>query len=279
MRSWALALLRDDSVAPQITHRYPTKGPARRYQAALFLEKEGFNEVLKAAHIAERYDLAVMSTKGLSVTAARTLVEHLSKEGVRILVAHDFDKSGFSIIQTLQSDTRRYQFETRPDVIDLGLRLADVQAMGLEPEDVDYSDKKDPRENLRANGATEEECKFLVERQSYSGGWTGHRVELNAMSSDVFLTWLEGKFKEHGIEKVVPDDDLLAQAYRRAYRRAVLQKMIDEALKDLPGDDQIALPDDLREHIQAEFNEDQQQAWDDVIWGLAYQEVNEEGQS
>ena len=51
-----------------------------------------------------------------------------------------------------------------------------------------------------ANGATPEEAEFLLER----------RVELNAMPSDVFITWLEAKLKKHGIKKIVPDANMLA---------------------------------------------------------------------
>jgi DNA topoisomerase VI subunit A len=110
-----------------------------------------------------------MSTKGMSVTAARQLVEKLSEQGVTILVCHDFDTSGFSILHTLQSDTRRYRFNTRPKVVDAELRLADVQAMDLQSEPVEYrSYKMDPRLNLRHCGATEE-CNFLVRRGADGG--------------------------------------------------------------------------------------------------------------
>ena len=95
----------------QFSLAYPTHGPAHRYQNVLFIEKEGFMPLLARARIAERFDLAIMSTKGLASTAARSLMEGLSD--VRFL------------------DTWRYQFETPPDVVDLGLRLADVKAEGL----------------------------------------------------------------------------------------------------------------------------------------------------
>jgi hypothetical protein len=75
-------------------------------------------------------------------------------------VCHDFDASGFSILHTLHSNTRRYKFTTRPKVVDLGLRLADVQTMDLQSEPVDYRNRKDPRINLRRCGATEEECNY-----------------------------------------------------------------------------------------------------------------------
>ena len=91
-----------------------TKGPDGRYGAVLFLEKEGFTQILEAAKIAERYDLAIMSTKGMSVTAARTLVEDLcGKRGLKLLVLHDFDVAGFSIKQTLVTSNRRHPSGTR----------------------------------------------------------------------------------------------------------------------------------------------------------------------
>jgi hypothetical protein len=78
-----------------------------------------------------------MSTKGMSVTASRMLVEALcSAGGVPLLVLHDFDQSGFAIVGTLQRDTRRYEFGRAVEVHDLGLRLEDVNEWDLEPEDV-----------------------------------------------------------------------------------------------------------------------------------------------
>jgi hypothetical protein len=37
----------------------------------LFIEKEGFMPLFERVHLAERYEIADMSTKGMSVTAAR----------------------------------------------------------------------------------------------------------------------------------------------------------------------------------------------------------------
>ena len=116
---------------------YPTIGPKDRLGAILFIEKEGFLPLFEAVRLAERYDLALMSTKGMSVTAARELVERLcAVHAVPLLVLHDFDKAGFSIAGTLQRSTRRYRFGHghAANVIDLGLRLEDVD--GLETEDV-----------------------------------------------------------------------------------------------------------------------------------------------
>ena len=213
----------------------PTTGPANRYRHVLFVEKEGFNELWKAVNLADRFDLAIMSTKGMSVTAARRLVEKLSEQGVTIFVLRDFDKSGFSIVHTLMADTRRYQFKSTPNVIDLGVRLADVIELGLQSEQVTYKSKKgktvDPRENLRARGATEDECAFLVRGGSDGAGWHGERVELNALGSARLVEWLERKLIAVGVEKFIPSSDILADAYRRALSVAELQRLIDEGRK------------------------------------------------
>ena len=55
-----------------VPDRLPTTGPVNRFAAVLFCEKEGFDEIIEASGITRRYDVALMSTKGMSVTAARS---------------------------------------------------------------------------------------------------------------------------------------------------------------------------------------------------------------
>lgn len=230
--------------------------------------------MLEAAQIAERYDIAIMSTKGMSVTAARRLVDDLSQQGVTVLVCHDFDKSGFSILHTLRTDTRRYTFQAQPKVVDLGLRLADVQAMALQSEPVPYPSGIDPRLNLHACGATEEECEFLVQENG-DDGWVGQRVELNAMTSDQFITWLEEKLADAGVEKVVPDQAALENAYRRAVRQKRVQAAIEVARAAIDEDEEIPIPSDLEAQIREQL-EGSAQAWDQVLWGLVDDEETED---
>ena len=129
---WAsrLALGQPSFTVPQNRH----DGTDLCYRYALFVEKEGFDPLLERAQIAARYDVVLMSTKGMTVTAARQLIEALSRAGVTILVVHDFDKPGFEILDKFTSSTRRYKYTDTPTVIDLGLRLADGLALGLASE-------------------------------------------------------------------------------------------------------------------------------------------------
>lgn len=258
--AWA-STITEDLAGLALDHTVATHGPGQRYHFALFIEKEGFAELLAASQIAERFDLAIMSTKGMSVTAARRLVDELSRQGVTILVLHDFDKAGFSILHTLRTDTRRYTFDAAPRVVDLGLRLADVQAMKLQSEPVEYDSKIDPRVNLAECGATAAEQRYLVSSFTASPGkwqgdnyieagrFAGQRVELNAMTSDQFIIWLEGKLVEHQVCKLVPDERTLATAYRRAVRIAQVQQALDRALAELPADE-IQPPPGLAEVIE-----------------------------
>jgi hypothetical protein len=205
----------------------PTRGPANRFRYAVFLEKEGFDALLEESGIAKRFDLSFYSTKGMSVTAARELVENLSNAGVTTFVAHDFDFSGFSILHTFGHDTRRYEFGTVPKVIDFGLRLVDAQKMNLEKEPVVLQQNKDPRIKLREYGALPDEIDFLIgDRHGYgkSTYWDGFRIELNAMTSRQLIEWLETKLKEHGVEKVVPGTDLLGPIWRSSQKAAAYSR-------------------------------------------------------
>jgi DNA topoisomerase VI subunit B len=256
----------------------PTCGPADRYRHALFVEKEGFDALLRRAAIAERYDIAVMSTKGLSVTAARRLVEDLSGRGVAILVLHDFDKSGLAILHTLRNDTRRYRFAGKPNVIDLGLRLKDVQELRLADEPVVFarSLKKDPRICLKGYGATRAERDFLARE----GGppWEGRRVELNALTSRQLIDFLERKLAEHGVGKLIPGEEALAQAYRLAYRKAAAQDAIDSVLRDI-AKREVAVPASLAGKVADRLRKEPARAWDDALAQIAAEDFGKGDQA
>jgi hypothetical protein len=243
-----------------IENRVKTAGPVHRFSSALFIEKEGFTEILKDAGIQQQYDIALMSTKGLPVKAACDLANALAAKGVTIYVLHDFDLAGFKIVKTLREGTRMAR---GTDVVDLGLRFEDIAE--LESESVEYKQQADPKNYLAECGATPEEQQFLV-KDEHGGGWIGERVEINAMTSDELIEWLEEKFEEHGIEKVIPDEKTLASAYRRAkYLRSIEAEM----RKLNKADKAAAVPSDLRERIEEMIEDDSSVSWDDAVWECA----------
>jgi hypothetical protein len=122
-------------------------------------------------------------------------------------------------------------------MIDLGLRLADVRELGLESSAEAVFDRgrdSAKRENLRLNGATREEVEFLLVQ----------RVELNALTSDQLVAFIEGKLAEHNIKKVIPDPDLLRDAYRLFVNSARVEKIVAKTIEDIESND-LPAPADL----------------------------------
>jgi hypothetical protein len=235
-----------------------TVGPQNRYRNVLFIEKEGFTALLAAALIAERFDLAIMSTKGMSVTAARRLIDGLFRAGVeRVFVLHDFDYSGFSIFGTLGKSNRRYRFQNPVQIIDLGLRLADVDTLELEPEPYSPGGDWEKRaETLEEHGADWDEIEFL----------RNERVELNAMPSDTFVRFVTRKLTEAGVQKLVPDADTLARHARNVLTRALLNRKLDGIRAQTEADAAaVELPADLMRRVEELLREQPSLPWDIAV--------------
>jgi hypothetical protein len=232
-------------------------GPSGTLSALLFCEKEGFNPLFKAVNLANRYDLMIVSTKGVSVTAARQLIDKICGDyDLPLFVLHDFDVAGFLILGTLQRDTRRYHFSSPVEVIDLGFRPEDVAGLEREPAAATRTSADILRAQLAENGATDAEIGILLKE----------RVELNAMTSDALIEMIERKLKDYGLEKVVPNDDLLAETYRAFHRSQRLR----EKFKEVEGQFQeeaaeIEAPDGLQEQVRAVLERHDDLRWDDAI--------------
>jgi hypothetical protein len=260
----------DDIPINLASSMYPTIGPLNRFRAVLFIEKEGFLPLFEAVRLEERFDIAVMSTKGLSTTAGRTIVDRLCGEhGIPLLVLHDFDKSGFSIVGTLRRDTRRYMFVNKLEVIELGLRLDDVTEHQLQSEHAAYG-KSDPAPNLRENGATEEDINFLCSQRHWTN-FCGQRVELNAFTSRAFVAWIERKLQQHGITKVVPEATTLEHAYRRVAAIATINNSLPELVakthKEAEG---LKVPASIVSDVQKILRDNPAMPWDAAVAELVH---------
>ena len=230
-------------------------GPDGGISAVLFCEKEGFSPLFRAVNLANRYDLMIISTKGVSVTAARQLVDSIcGTKHLPLFVLHDFDVAGFLIFGTLQRDTRRYQFANAIEVIDLGLRLDDIDGLEREPAAATRTTEGILRSQLAENGASEAEIDILL----------NDRVELNAMTSDQLIAMIERKLKAYGIQKVIPDNDMLAEAYQTFHRSQQLREKFDE-LEEEFEETEIEVPEDLHEKVRAVLEEHNDLRWDEAV--------------
>ncbi len=286
---------------PQSTESYDvqisTVGPQGRYAGLLFIEKEGFDALIAETQIAERYDLATMSTKGLSVTAARHMAEELcSLCKIPLFVLTDFDKAGFSGISMFMNSNRRHTYSKAFEVYHIGLRLADIEALGIEDRAEDSFDKGSPeaiRANLEANGAMPDEIEFLMsplpdddqsvdvqddddeddDNQTSSRNKkkrTGKRVELNALSPAELVDLIERKLQEYGIKKVVPKKSDLAEAYQVFKRGVMIREMVADVIANAKP---AKVPADLAQQVRTLLNDDPTIPWDAAVARVAGYEV------
>jgi hypothetical protein len=185
----------------------------------------------------------------------------------KILVLHDFDISGFSICGTLGTDSGRYIFKNKVPIIDIGLRLSDVVELGLLHEP--FTTNKNPRSvanTLRRHGATQDEIDFLIQKPDSFRSSQGERVELNAMTSDELVDFIERKFEEHGIGKIIPTDGVLEQHARSMMERHTvlceLDKLVPEIRRRVA---ETKLPEDLRAQVEEVLEDHPELPWDAAV--------------
>jgi hypothetical protein len=268
VRNYLGAFGEPEFLNPEITNpELETRGPGCRFGAVLGIEKEGFNGLFEQSQLLERFDIGLASIVGQSTTSARRLIDEMCGDhGMKLFFVHDFDVAGFEIIGTLRRDTRRYEFVNDIEVVEVGLRLDDVRHYNLEQfaEPAAKKGRKSwraVRNTLMDNGATAEECEFLSTR----------RVEINALSNAQLIDMIERKLREHRIEKIVPDDEMLAKAYRFFVKAKKLEDALDKFKEDLEDedDDDLVIPRGLRNKVKALLKKSPHSPWDAVVARLA----------
>ena len=148
--------------------------------------------------------------------------------------------------------------------LDLGLRFEDGLAIGLQPET--FTRRKEVARGLLL---TERERQAFVGRHTHQQighktTWIGERIELNAMTSDALIEMIECKLQDYGLEKVVPEDDLLAKTYRAFHHSQELRKKFEQ-IKDALKDAEAEVPRNLNEQVRAILDEHGDLRWDDAV--------------
>ncbi len=163
-------------------------------------------------------------------------------------------------------------------MVDLGIRLVDIQKYNLESEDCSLGEGvSEPTQNLKENGATQEEINFLyrdkkpIERKDRKKKYlfTGRRVELNAFSSENLVEWIERKLEEHGIKKVIPDNETLKTAYRRAALANLLDKHIESVIDEVKASVAKLKPTQLAQNVGTLLKQYPEMSWDQAIADIA----------
>jgi hypothetical protein len=90
------------------------------------------------------------------------------------------------------------------------------------------------------------------------------RVEINAMTSDALIEMIERKLKDYGLEKVIPDDDLLAKTYEAFQRSKQLRDKFKEIIDGFE-ETEIKVPKNLKKQVRAILDKHNDLRWDDAI--------------
>jgi Histidine kinase-, DNA gyrase B-, and HSP90-like ATPase len=220
--------------------------PAWLYDKILYVEKKGVWPILQAAALAERYDMAVIAAEGYATEATRVLFAQAEKgQNYQLFVLHDADPDGYNIGRTLREETRRmpgYAVE----VIELGLRLEEALAMGLDEEE--FTRRKALPQGLVL---TETEREYFEGRPAGSKSWICRRIELNALTAPALVAYIEEHLQQAEVRgKVIPPHNALPRLTREVYRQQ-MHAWVDRTLNALLSLDDIK--NALAESLQPRF--------------------------
>lgn len=262
-----------------------TCGPHARYGGVLLVEKDGLLPMLQQAGIGHEFDLMLAASEGQGVVALKEMVEEitLAFPDVPIYVLHDFDIAGVQIAAAMMGrNTKSWSWSTTPNTIDLGIHFGDIAAYGIEDESDSGEDDWAPL--LEELGLEPDAIGYLIAAQSQEPSarrnregkavthWTGRRAELNGLAGQTFVRYVRDKLTEAGASKVVPQEDVLGEAYVRAANIAAINAAIERLLSSWKKID-VAVPADLGGEVERYLRDNPKEAWDNAIAAFADEEA------
>jgi len=165
--------------------------PEILYQQVLFIEKSGYNTIMKESGLIDEFNMGIISTRGFSTRASKKLMQYFIQHGIDVYVLHDCDIFGYMIQDKLASGSNT--FCDPLDVTDIGLKVADVIELEKTPEVV--KPKNEYHASLRM--LTDSEYDFFIV-DDYSNKY--RRVELNALTNDEFIALVRSKMEKKHFE-------------------------------------------------------------------------------
>ena len=241
------------------------KRPEWTFHKIVYCEKEGFFPILRSAKWPERWDCALLTSKGYASRAVKDLLDLLGDDGepIEVFCIHDADLDGTRIYQTLKEETKS-RGKRRVEIHNLGLEPGEGVEMGLPVEKVDRKTEKEPADYVP---------------HEWRGWLKKNRIELNAMSTPQFIRWLDAKMERYAPPKLLPPEEVV----RRKYKTSLLHNLNDTVKKSilreagyhartrslfrnaLEGAEEI----DWTMCIASALNEDRSKEWRDPVATLA----------
>jgi hypothetical protein len=86
------------------------------------------------------------------------------------------------------------------------------------------------------------------------------------MTSRQFIDFVEARFAEHGVTKLIPNDAVLEKHARRVIEQQMTERVIATASEQIAKRAQeTGLPTDLRPRIEEALNEHSELSWDAAV--------------
>jgi hypothetical protein len=252
--------------------------PEWAFDKILVVEKAGLWPVLEAVRLADRYDMAVITSEGFAAEACRTLLADLHGRDMTVFVLHDADHPGYNIARTIGAETARMPGH-HIDVVDLGLTVDDAIATGMESETY-YRKSALPARlvPLLSEAALDWFTGTVCDRDGYGKPveWECRRVELNAFTSPGLIAYIEDGLRAHGADgKVVPPPRVLEAEARRRHDDTVtdealriIAELVDaDAIAALVAQETAARTDFAIDPavIRARLEQDRARPWGDAV--------------
>jgi hypothetical protein len=235
------------------------KRPRWTFNKILYCEKEGFFPILKEAKWPEQYDCALLTSKGFATRAVCDVLDLLGQtdEPLTFFCIHDADGPGTCIFEAMQSGVEMRGASDEVDIINLGLEPDEAIQLQLRPETVHRKPGKNGLPNRVPVGeyVADEWCEWLQ----------NNRVELNAMSTPTFLTWLSDKLSTHEDSKVIPPNAELTAAFSEKVKEHLKERISANILREADLEGRISKAYDA---LLPEFNKRSEHLADEIEQAL-----------
>jgi hypothetical protein len=237
--------------------------PDYKFDKILLVEKLTERPKFEHDRIAEKYDMAIIYSRGYATEALHHLLTQAQEGNYQVFVWHDADVDGYNIVRNLREATDN--MPTTIEVIDIGLSVEEALRIGCASEPFTDDDALPRALRATLDGL---ELEYFEGRQV--------RFEINGIPSDSRIAYVEEQLREHGIRsKYIPPNDVLEEALEDDFASEIeyrVGRIIDHFVdKDaivttVMGDlrDEILL-EDAAEFIRGRFEVEPTTTWSDVV--------------
>ena len=192
-----------------------------KFNHVLFVEKGGFNIILKQSGLLDELNLGIMSTAGFGTRACKRLIKYFLENNIKVYALTDCDIAGY-----LMADKFRRGSDTFKESLD-------IERIGLTVEDVDRLNKRDTAEEVSYRRGythsldilTKKEFNFLVIDQYRS---EFKRVELNNLTTPELIDFIKSKIQYEPIKPSVAQ----LQNYIEIEEREIIKEALIRANKN-----------------------------------------------